>query len=89
MRANALSDSEITQAPALPWWAWRARLRQRWALWWQGRLPRTDTLLLTQRNVYILPTRAGWMLGVTLAVKLTRQMADARSARGVKLACRF
>ena len=38
--------------------------------WWQTRLPATDTLALTQRNVYILPTRAGWMLGVTLAVLL-------------------
>ena len=67
VRANAAFDP---QPPALPWWAWRARLRQRWAGWWQARLPRTDTLLLTQRNVYILPTRAGWMLAVTLAVLL-------------------
>ncbi|MEZ5607948.1 MAG: DUF58 domain-containing protein [Burkholderiaceae bacterium] len=60
----------MTQAPALPWWAGRARLRQRWALWWQARQPRCDTLLLTQGNVYILPTRAGWMLAVTLGVLL-------------------
>ena len=38
--------------------------------WWQARLPRSDTLVLTQRNVYILPTRAGWMLGLTLLVLL-------------------
>ena len=70
MRANALFDSKSVQPPALPWWAARARLRQRWARWWQARQPRTDTLLLTQGNVYILPTRAGWMLALTLGVLL-------------------
>jgi hypothetical protein len=29
-----------------------------------------DTTVLTQRTVYILPTRAGWLLGVTLLVLL-------------------
>ncbi|MEN9842462.1 MAG: hypothetical protein RLZZ612_291 [Pseudomonadota bacterium] len=38
--------------------------------WFESRLARTDRLLLTQRNVYILPTRPGWMLGVTLMVML-------------------
>jgi len=47
-----------------------ARARAALASWWEGRLPYSDTLTLTQRNVYILPTRAGWMLGVTLAVLL-------------------
>ena len=45
-------------------------LRKRFWSWWQSRLPLTDTLTLTQRNVYILPTRAGWMLAVTLLVLL-------------------
>lgn len=45
-------------------------LRQRVRQWFHGRLPRTDTLLLTQRNVYILPTRAGWMLAFTLLLLL-------------------
>ena len=44
----------------------RSRLRR----WFHNRLPATDTLLLTQRNVYILPTRPGWMLGFTLALLL-------------------
>ena len=57
-------------APALPWWAWRARLRGRVRRWWLARLPLTDHLQLTQRNVYILPTRAGWLLAVTLLVLL-------------------
>jgi uncharacterized protein (DUF58 family) len=38
--------------------------------WWHNRLPRRDTLTLTQRNVYILPTRAGWMLALTLVLLL-------------------
>ena len=48
------------------WWQWRARLRQ----WWQGRLTAADAVLLAQRNVYILPTRAGLMLALTLGVLL-------------------
>ena len=32
-------------------------VRQRFRQWWQARLPLTDTLTLSQRNVYILPTR--------------------------------
>ena len=43
----------------------RARIRAWWA-----RLPRTDTQTLTQRNIYILPTRPGWMFAVTLVVLL-------------------
>ena len=38
--------------------------------WFLSRVPPGDTLELTQRNVYILPTRAGWMLFVTLMVLL-------------------
>lgn len=45
-------------------------LRQRLRRWFHERLPRTDTLTLTQRNVYILPTRAGWMLVLTLLLLL-------------------
>lgn len=45
-------------------------LRARWRRWWSARLPRTNTLELTQRNVYILPTGAGWMLALTLLVLL-------------------
>jgi uncharacterized protein (DUF58 family) len=38
--------------------------------WWQSRLPLSDTHTLTQRNVYILPTRPGFMLAATLLVLL-------------------
>lgn len=55
---------------AMPWLHPLRYLRQRLARWWQSRLPQTDTTTLTQRNVYILPTRAGLMLGVTLLVLL-------------------
>ena len=44
--------------------------RERFLRWAQSRQARTDTLLLTQRNVYILPTRAGWMFALTLMVLL-------------------
>ncbi|MDA8521522.1 DUF58 domain-containing protein [Acidovorax sp. NCPPB 4044] len=47
-----------------------APLRRRFQRWWQARLARTDTTVLTQRNVYILPTGAGWMLALTLLVLL-------------------
>ncbi len=45
-------------------------VRKRFQAWWQARLPLTDTQLLTQRNIYILPTRAGFMFGFTLFVLL-------------------
>lgn len=44
----------------------RAWFRQ----WWQARLPLTDTWVLGQRNVYILPTRAGFTFVATLLVML-------------------
>jgi uncharacterized protein (DUF58 family) len=50
--------------------SWLRHPRQRFHAWLGSRLPRTDTIELTQRNVYILPTRPGWMLGVTLLVML-------------------
>lgn len=65
----------MAQPPA----AWRAALaavnpmapvRRRFERWWQARLPLNDTLALTHRNVYILPTSAGWMLALTLVVLL-------------------
>ncbi|MDE2415402.1 MAG: DUF58 domain-containing protein [Comamonadaceae bacterium] len=45
-------------------------IKRRWQRWWSARRPRSDTLALTQRNVYILPTAAGWMLALTLLVLL-------------------
>jgi uncharacterized protein (DUF58 family) len=45
-------------------------LRQRLRAWFESRIPRTDTWTLTQRNVYILPTRAGFMFALVLLVML-------------------
>ena len=45
-------------------------LRGRFQHWWQSRLPLTDSVVLTQRNVYILPTKPGLMLVLTLLVLL-------------------
>lgn len=38
--------------------------------WFNQRLPIQDSIELTQRNIYILPTAAGFMLGVTLLLLL-------------------
>ncbi len=40
------------------------------AAWIASRLTRTDTQVLTQRNIYIVPSRAGWMLALVLLVLL-------------------
>jgi uncharacterized protein (DUF58 family) len=45
-----------------------AYARQQFREWWQARLPLSDSIALTQRNVYILPTRPGFMMGATLLV---------------------
>jgi len=55
-------NADVLTAP----WNVRARVRR----WLAARLPRTDSQLLTQGNIYILPTRAGWMFALTLAVLL-------------------
>ena len=48
----------------------RRGLRERIRRWWHDRLPLTDTWTLTQRNVYILPTKAGFVFTCTLMVML-------------------
>jgi uncharacterized protein (DUF58 family) len=64
-------ESQPFQASVASSWRHPLRaLRGRLQRWFHNRLPRTDTLGLTQRNVYILPTRAGWMLGFTLLLLL-------------------
>ena len=56
-------------------WGWNrlnpaAQVRARFQRWWQARLRPSDSYTLTQRNVYILPTRPGLMLAATLLVLL-------------------
>ena len=52
------------------------RPAQRWSVgarfqtWFTSRIPLRDSTTLTQRNVYILPTAPGFMLGLTLLVLL-------------------
>ncbi|TDM06314.1 MAG: DUF58 domain-containing protein [Ideonella sp. MAG2] len=41
-----------------------------WRDWWLARLRPVAMHTLTQRNVYILPTRAGWAFGLTLLLLL-------------------
>lgn len=62
-------QTSLPSAPAL----WRhplAHVHWRIRHFWESRLPLQDSTTLTQRNVYILPTRPGWMLGITLLVLL-------------------
>ncbi|MES2979849.1 MAG: DUF58 domain-containing protein [Pseudomonadota bacterium] len=59
--------SRPERASPRTWWN---RLKSASRQHFINRLPRSDTLLLTQRNVGILPTRAGLMMGLTLVVLL-------------------
>jgi uncharacterized protein (DUF58 family) len=45
-------------------------LRRRLRAWFEQRLPRSDRWTLTQRNIYIVPTRAGLMFVLVLLVML-------------------
>jgi uncharacterized protein (DUF58 family) len=46
------------------------QVRARFHAWFENRLPLSDHVTLTQRTVYILPTRPGLMLGTTLLTLL-------------------
>jgi len=69
LRGRTRWPDQAATAGALVWNP-VALLRARFARWWQSRMPLADNVTLTQRNVYILPTRAGLMLGLTLVVLL-------------------
>lgn len=45
-------------------------LTRQWHQWWLKRMPAAHQSTLTHRNLYILPTRAGWMLAITLLLLL-------------------
>ncbi len=63
--------SAASQPPALAHPATsRHALARRWQGWWEARSPASDSVLLSHRNVYILPTRAGLLFGATLLVLL-------------------
>jgi uncharacterized protein (DUF58 family) len=65
-----MSAIEVLRLPLRPFSWVGARVRGRFRAWWQARVPRSDTLVLTQRNIYIVPTHAGFMFAVTLIVLL-------------------
>jgi uncharacterized protein (DUF58 family) len=50
--------------------------RQWLAHWWNQRHAPSFKLKLTHRNLYILPTRSGWMLAVTLVLLLVASIND-------------
>lgn len=53
-------------------WPWQ----RRWEAWWQARHPASDTTALTQRNLYILPSRPGAAFVATLLVLLLASIND-------------
>ena len=48
----------------------RSSLGRRLRHWWLSRHPVTDTWTLSQQNIYILPTKGGWVFALTLLVML-------------------
>jgi uncharacterized protein (DUF58 family) len=45
-------------------------IAERLRVWFEGRLPLSDTHTLTQRNIYIVPTKAGMAFALTLVLML-------------------
>ncbi|MEK8030811.1 DUF58 domain-containing protein [Ideonella sp. DXS29W] len=45
-------------------------IRRRIEIWWEGRHQPSEQWVLSQRNIYIVPTRAGLFFGMTLMVLL-------------------
>ncbi len=62
--------ADVLTLPLRPFGFIGAQVRKRFRAWWQARLRRTDTLLLTQRNIYIVPTKAGFLFAATLLTLL-------------------
>jgi len=56
--------------PALYWHSLdqQGQRAKRWQTWWLSRMARADHKHLTVRNIYALPTRAGWMMLLTTTV---------------------
>ena len=51
-------------------------LKERWQSWWKARHPASDEQLLTQRNLYIVPTKVGLFFLATQAVLLVASIND-------------
>ncbi|MBL8327945.1 MAG: DUF58 domain-containing protein [Rubrivivax sp.] len=72
-QAGGLEGPPAAAGPARRWrWPHEERrsLRRRFVSWIESRLPRSDSWTLTQRNIYILPTKAGWAFGGMLLIML-------------------
>ena len=75
---QAASDPARPAAPSAGVLRWHAPARglrgllsgQRLRAWWLRRLPPQDQTDLQHGNLYLLPTRAGWMLALTLLLIL-------------------
>lgn len=52
-----------------PDWPWH-QVRRHWAAWWERRHRPCARLELKQHNLYILPSRSGWMMALTLLILL-------------------
>lgn len=68
-RGRTQWPSEAGSTGALTWNP-LTLLRRRFQRWFEARLTPKDQIVLTQKNVYILPTRPGIMLALTLLVLL-------------------
>lgn len=51
-------------------------LKQRWQAWWKARHPASDEQQLTQRNLYIVPTRVGAAFVLTQLLLLVASIND-------------
>ncbi|MCV2369154.1 DUF58 domain-containing protein [Roseateles oligotrophus] len=51
-------------------------LKQSWQRWWSARHPLSDSHLMGQRNIYILPSRPGLAFCATLALLLLASIND-------------
>lgn len=51
-------------------------IQQRWKAWWSARHPARDDQLLTQRNLYIVPTKVGAAFLLTQLVLLVASIND-------------
>ncbi|MEJ6005146.1 DUF58 domain-containing protein [Paucibacter sp. AS339] len=51
-------------------------IQARWQAWWASRHPRSDTHLMGQRNIYIVPSRPGLAFCATLLVLLLASIND-------------
>jgi uncharacterized protein (DUF58 family) len=75
MTTRALPDRRaMPPPPATPIGLPAHWVRLRFRAWVSKRQAPSDTQLLTQRNIYILPTRAGLMFAVTLLVLLVASL---------------